>query len=162
MALYVARTVRALLDAENWGSFVGGKLELSDLTTAREFHRRLRGREPQGREAPSAGDLYALARLEEISQAMISRHLHERDPGALEGYLQRGRRVLGGEETERLLTLFGRDYSLPGGREALLREFLVWWAIADNPAAAARRWKRPRYWAKRTKDVINQQIGAYQ
>ena len=137
MALHVARTARSSLDTESWGSFTAGKLELSHLATARELRRRLAAWRPEGQETPSTGDLYALARLEEASQAVISRHLRERDPGALAGYLQRGRRVLGGEETERLLALFGRDYSLPVGREALLREFLVWWAIADNPAAAA-------------------------
>lgn len=137
MALYVARTARAALGLESRDPLAGGKLELPDPVAARELHHRLSAREPEGAKVPSAGDLYALARLEEISHLVISHHLRESDPGAIEGALHRGQHALGGEEIERLLALFGDDYSLPGDHESLLRELLVWWALADNPAATA-------------------------
>jgi len=135
MALYVSRAARLAL-----GPVVSGqpKLSVADLAGAGRVAAGIREATGEsGGRLPTAGEIYALGRLEEALQRLAEAHLRERGSELLSSAWSRVAARLGGGEGERLLRLFDADFGLNAGERAVLRELPVWIAIAENPAAAS-------------------------
>jgi len=139
MALFASRSACRLM-AE--APLVDGKLPIAGLAAARRLAGRVAAAiqdraEPTDSRPPTAGEIYALSRIEEALQRLMGRYLEDRDPEAITRVRVHLVERLGSEESDRLLSLFGLDFSLAGGAETSLRELPVWMVIDENPAAAA-------------------------
>jgi glycosidase len=133
MALYASRSARTAL-----GPLASGqrKLTVKDPRRAGRVAAAIEAAAGEiGNRMPTAGEIYALSRIEESLQRLVEVYVQERDSEALRRAWSLVADKLGEGEGDRLLRLFHTDFELSGA-EAALREFPVWMAISENAAAA--------------------------
>ena len=157
MKLFLAGPLRRQLGIDSGSEAPRGGLELRTAQDGRDLAYRLKlvARDRGiATAAPSGGTLHGLALLEEVWQRLIGRYLQSRDSRLLHHVLEVLSREMGDATMQQVLDNFAAEFlttkarvapdsdtvgSLGGaedGRQAILRELLVFWLIHSNPAVA--------------------------
>ena len=158
MSLYISQTFRQRARPDDGSVLPAGKVPVLDAVEAREIGAQLRlgegGAEDSSQRGPTAGEIAALALLDDSYQRILDHHLGRRDQTLMGRVLAVMRAQIGSELLDRLLTEFAQEYlgariaglSLFVGsgldqsgegldRPQILRQILVFWLLHSNPAA---------------------------
>ena len=157
MSLYISRTFRERRLSTESESFPGGKVPVGSAAEARHLADRL-GLMKDGPDAPAdrptAGEVAALALLDDAYQAILESHLRDRDATLVDRLLAILRAQLGLDLLDRLLLEFAEEFLgarfqdlalLVDGfsgrstdnldRGQIIKQIVVFWLLHENPAA---------------------------
>ena len=158
MSLFISQAYRRRLESAVESPIPAGRLMVADAHAARQLAAWLAaaedGSQPHLGRMPTAGELAALALLDDAYRKILDRHLARREATLLQRVLTVLRVELGAELLDRLLLGFAEEFlgarmnglSLlaPSSEERreegldralVLQEILIFWLLESNPAA---------------------------